>query len=307
MLLGSDVTSAVQDRYASYDQVTSLRNTGETLCFSEDRVQGASNTSEDASADPHTAKHQAEAANASKSLFLANISHEIRTPLGAILGYIDLLRDDTASQAEREQFLQAISRNGQLLRRLVDDILDLSKVESGCVALETIDFSFLELLDDVTKMFRDQARTKNISLRFINCPQVSRCLCSDPTRLRQILVNLIGNAVKFTSAGGVDVSADAVATGDGPLLFRIRIRDTGIGLTPLQHSRLFRTFSQADASVTRRFGGTGLGLVISKKLAQALGGDVSLESSQVDVGSTFCFTFKAYAAKKSNCAGQDVQ
>ena len=238
------------------------------------------------------AKSDAEKANQTKSSFLANMSHEIRTPLGAIVGFTDLLKDRELSFEERNQFLDTISRNSKALTKIIDDILDLAKVESGKLDVENLDFSLFDLIDDVMDVFRERTRSKNIFLRAHLNKDIPDRVFSDPTRIRQILINVVGNAVKFTASGGVTIEVSASKNIGEKTVFRILVKDTGIGLTSEQKERLFQPFMQADNSTTRKFGGTGLGLALSKRLAGALGGDVFVEATNADhAGCTFGFTF----------------
>ena len=228
----------------------------------------------------------AEAANRAKSQFLANMSHEIRTPLTAILGFTENLLEPQVPEVERTAALQTILRNGHHLLQLINDILDLSKIEAGRLEVEKLSCSPGELLADVVSALRVKADAKRVGLLMSYRGSVPETIHSDPTRLRQILINLVGNAIKFTERGHVEigVSVEHVRS-DRPML-RVDIVDTGIGMTPQQLERLFEPFSQADGSVTRRFGGTGLGLSISRRLAQLLGGDIAV-TSELDRGSIF--------------------
>ncbi|CAN5653881.1 hypothetical protein BH10BDE1_BH10BDE1_26590 [soil metagenome] len=245
-------------------------------------------------ADIQEAKNDAEAANEAKSAFLANMSHEIRTPLGAILGFTDLLK---AAQLEGEprEYLDVIERNGQALTRVIDDILDLSKVESGQMTIELVPFSLSELVRDSVALFGDKAKAKSIALKNDSTSSPEDSIVSDPTRVRQILINLIGNAVKFTSEGEVSVSVERTAAGNNHLSIAIRVKDTGPGIPDFQRPRLFQPFVQADNSTSRKFGGTGLGLALSRRLARALGGDVRIDASTPE-GSVFTFQFDAEIA-----------
>ncbi len=238
------------------------------------------------------AKSDAEKANQTKSSFLSNMSHEIRTPLGVILGFTDLLKDRELPNEERNQFLDTISRNGKALTKIIDDILDLAKVESGKLEIENLNFSLFDAIDDVMDVFRERTRSKNIFLRaHINKGTPDRVF-SDPTRIRQILINVVGNAVKFTASGGVTIEVSADENIGEKTVFRILVKDTGVGLTSEQKERLFQPFMQADNSTTRKYGGTGLGLALSKRLASALGGDIFVEAAKtVETGCTFGFTF----------------
>lgn len=228
------------------------------------------------------AKDAAEAASRAKSEFLANMSHEIRTPLAVITGFSALLDDPEVHAEERLQFTQTILRNGEQLTRLIDEILDLSKVEAGRLSLEIMSFPLADLLTDIASTLQGKAREKGIELSIVSEGVLPDQVVSDPTRLRQVLLNIIGNAIKFTENGGVYVT---VGHTDGML--RFQVQDTGIGISAAGAERLFQPFSQADSSTTRMYGGTGLGLVLARRLACELGGDVFLERSAVGEGSTF--------------------
>jgi signal transduction histidine kinase/sensor domain CHASE-containing protein len=225
------------------------------------------------------AKSAADAANQAKSDFLANMSHEIRTPMTAILGFAENLTDPALSAAERLESVATIQRNGEHLLQIVNDILDVSRIESGRLALESIPCHPRELIEDVARMLRPRAEEKGLRFTIQFDEPLPTMVRTDPTRIRQVVVNLIGNAIKFTSAGEVRIlvrAADAPIPGRRVLQFAVF--DTGIGLAPQQIAGLFQPFTQADASTTRRYGGTGLGLTISKRLTQMLGGDLVVES-----------------------------
>lgn len=224
-------------------------------------------------------------ANRAKSEFLANMSHEIRTPLGAVLGFSELLADNHLPEADRKVYLETIRRNGQLLTALINDILDLAKVEAGRLQIELTETSLNQLLSEVLTSLETRAREKSVRLVLIREPNVPEHIKTDQIRLKQILLNVAGNAIKFTEEGTVTIE---VSHRDEVLVFRVS--DTGIGIKPQQANLLFQSFSQADSSITRRFGGTGLGLVLSKRLAHALGGDLQLVKSKFGVGSVFEFT-----------------
>ncbi|MGE3171946.1 MAG: ATP-binding protein [Planctomycetota bacterium] len=234
------------------------------------------------------ARAQAETANRSKSEFLANMSHEIRTPMTAILGFTENLLSERLDAAERQQSLETIRRNGEHLMALINDILDLSKIEAGRLDVERMRFSPAALVADVASSMRVRADGKGLGLRIEFDGPIPATVESDPTRLRQILINLCGNAIKFTEEGGVTIRVGTETTAHGTLL-AFAIADTGIGLSADQVKRLFRPFEQADSSTTRRFGGTGLGLNISKRLVERLGGTIEVES-RPGAGSTFHFT-----------------
>ena len=232
------------------------------------------------------AQAQAEAASAAKSEFLANMSHEIRTPMTAILGYADLLADDgdrLRAPRQRLEYVETIRRNGEHLLAIINDILDLSKVEAGKMTVEATDTDPVRIVHDVVSLMNVKAAPKGLAFTAVFKTPVPERFKSDPLRLRQVLVNLVGNAIKFTQSGSVTLSVDCDAQA-GQLGFDIV--DTGIGLNADQKDHLFEAFVQADTSTSRKFGGTGLGLRISRRLAQMLGGDITV-SSEPGKGSTF--------------------
>jgi len=231
------------------------------------------------------AKEQAEVANETKSAFLANMSHEIRTPLGAVIGFSELMIDPDMSASEKLNSIEIIRRNGKLLSAIINDILDLSKVEAGKLEIEKVDVDLFELLSEIAALLNLDAAAKGIRLTVAFDGPIPHVIKTDPTRLRQILFNIVGNAIKFTEKGVVSLTVKLASTDSSKLNFLVQ--DTGTGITAEQAQRLFSPFTQADATTTRRFGGTGLGLSLSKKLALALGGNVILESSTLGKGSTF--------------------
>ncbi len=247
---------------------------------------------ERAMAELETAKAVAEAANRTKSEFLANMSHEIRTPMTAILGYTESMLDGTESEEQRLSAINTIRRNGEHLLQILNDILDISKIEAGKLHVEHIPCSPLQVVSEVKSLMQVRADAKNLSFIVEYVGTIPETIESDPTRLKQILVNLASNAIKFTEQGGVRLVARLINArpkgrqSPAEPMIRFDVIDTGIGITPEQLSRLFQPFSQADASMTRRYGGTGLGLMISKRLAQMLGGDI-LPGSNAHGGSTF--------------------
>ncbi|MGI9430102.1 MAG: ATP-binding protein, partial [Bythopirellula sp.] len=234
-------------------------------------------------------KVAAESANRAKSEFLARMSHEIRTPMNAILGFTDVLRRGIdVDEAERLDYLSTIHTSGQHLLSLINDILDLSKVEAGKLELELQSCSPLEIVAEVVDVMRARAEEKEIQLSYESDGPVPATIQSDPTRLRQIVTNLVGNALKFTDQGGVCVSVRLANTNNGPRL-QCAVRDTGVGMPQTALDKIFDPFSQADESVTRKFGGTGLGLSICKRFTEALGGELTV-TSQLGKGSVFTAT-----------------
>ncbi|MCB9852370.1 MAG: response regulator [Phycisphaerales bacterium] len=236
----------------------------------------------------------AEQANDAKSAFLANMSHELRTPLTAILGYSEWLVDggmpcDAAGDAHA--IVHTILRNGRHLLQLINDILDLSKIEAGRLTVEQLDLSPAEMLIDVESLMRERASAKSVNLSVNFLTPIPDRITSDPTRLRQILINLIGNAIKFTMDGEVRVDVELIEDADEPQL-SFNVVDTGIGMSEDQLKLIFNPFVQADSSTTRKFGGTGLGLAVSKRLAEVLGGDISVQST-VGEGSAFALRIPA--------------
>jgi signal transduction histidine kinase/CheY-like chemotaxis protein len=236
------------------------------------------------------AREAAVVANRAKSEFLANMSHEIRTPMTAILGFTDVLLDELENAPpELVRALQTIERNGSYLLGLINDILDLSKIEAGRLEVERVTCSPAQVVADVASLMRVRAEARNLPLEIEYLGAIPQTLHSDPTRLRQILINLVGNAIKFTEVGSVRLVTRLVQSSDSPPRLRFDIIDTGIGMAQAQLANVFQPFTQADSSTSRRFGGTGLGLTISKRLAEMLGGDISVSSSP-GRGSTFSLT-----------------
>jgi signal transduction histidine kinase/CheY-like chemotaxis protein len=236
------------------------------------------------------ARNEAQRANQSKSAFLANMSHEIRTPMTAILGYADLLLDEEMQLGdEARRLLEIVRRNGGHLLDVLNDILDLSKIEAGRLEVELIPTSLVHIVSEIASLMRVRADEKGIALEVAFGTPIPSEVLSDPTRIRQAIVNLLGNAIKFTERGSVRVRVTYEPEREGA---HIEVRDTGIGIPPEKRANLFRAFEQADSSITRRFGGTGLGLAITKRIAILLGGDCTVES-EPGRGSAFTFTLKA--------------
>lgn len=246
------------------------------------------------------ARNNADTANATKSSFLANMSHEIRTPLGAIMGFIDLMKDPQLTRAELSGYVGVVERNSEQLLRLINDILDLAKVEAGRMVMERVKFSLPELISDFSSLMGFKARENGIEYFVEAKTPIPEFIVSDPTRIRQILINVVGNAIKFTEQGSVKMSfwvSNNVLT--------IEVCDTGRGISEAQAIKLFQPFVQADQSTTRSFGGTGLGLVLTKRLANAMGGDFILKHSRLNEGSIFEVKIKIESAPETVFVGTE--
>lgn len=226
--------------------------------------------------------HEAELANITKTRFLANMSHEIRTPISAIIGFSDFLLNDKLSPEEQKNYIATINRSAHGLAKLIDDILDLSKIEMNQISYEFTSLELQQFMADIISLFKIKAEQKGLTFIYESRITQSVNLKTDGYRLRQILINIINNAIKFTQTGAITLRSEITDK-----WVQFEIQDTGIGISPEQQLKLFKPFSQADSSTARRFGGTGLGLEISKKLAQGLGGDLILLSSSPEAGSTF--------------------
>jgi signal transduction histidine kinase len=234
------------------------------------------------------AKLVAEAANAAKSRFLANMSHELRTPMNGVLGMLDLLTLEHLPKIAAD-YVQVAHRSGLFLLELISGILDFSQIEAGRVVLAEQVFDMRVLVEDVVAMLSSTARAKNIAIKLAIAPNLAPFYLGDPVRLRQVLVNLLGNAIKFTEHGQVEISANLAERGAQHHVLQVDVRDSGVGIEAEKLSQIFEPFTQADVSSTRRFGGTGLGLTIARNLVTLMGGEITVEST-VGVGSVFRFT-----------------
>jgi signal transduction histidine kinase/ActR/RegA family two-component response regulator len=270
-----------------YRDITNLKEREQALASAKVAAEGARDAAE-------RERAEAEAANQAKSTFLATMSHEIRTPMNGVLGMIDVLERQGLDSAQKRS-VSTIRESAQALLRIIDDVLDFSKIEAGRLEFEETAFSLSGLIEGVVDTFRQQAVTKGLALHAEIDAGSDDALVGDPTRVRQVLFNLLGNALKFTERGRITVRAGTTPLGDGLTRVTISVADTGIGLDEEQRARLFRPFAQADSSTTRRFGGTGLGLSIVRRLAHLMNGDIAVVSAPA-VGSTFTVTLALHAA-----------
>lgn len=253
-------------------------------------------------------KLRAEEANRAKSAFLANMSHEIRTPLNGVIGMLSLLGSSSLDE-EQKEYVQIAHSSAEALLFLINDILDISKIEAGRMEFDMVDFSLSDILEDFSRSFAIAAEKKGIKFTLDLSEDLPLCLKGDPGRLRQVLINLTGNALKFTEKGSIELSVELVEEEKDEAVIKFLVKDTGIGIPRDKLDLLFKKFSQVDASISRKFGGTGLGLAISKRLVELMGGRIGVES-QAGKGSTFWFTVRlkkgSVDAGAGACAGEDT-
>jgi len=251
------------------------------------------------------ARDVAEQAAKAKAMFLANMSHEIRTPLNGIVGMIDILRQTNLDDQQRE-YLSIIDISSETLLMIINDILDFSKIEAGEISFEKISFNIRNEIDDVYKVLSYRAKQKHLEFSIDVGTDVPETLQGDPFRLKQILINLINNAIKFTKKGFVRVSVLLIRNAGYKDAIRFEVQDSGIGISPENQQKLFKSFSQADTSTTRNFGGSGLGLAISKRLVQMMDGEIGAESAE-GKGSMFWFTVTLDKATSENIVKEEMQ
>lgn len=249
-------------------------------------------------------KEMAEAATKAKAIFLANISHEIRTPMNGIIGMIDILKQ-TPLTKEQLEYLEIVEISGENLLAIINDVLDFSKIEAGQITFERIRFNLSDEINEVVKILRYKAVQKNLKFTYSIASEVPELLVGDPLRLKQVLINLCNNSIKFTSKGFVYVQVNLIEMNESVIRLHFEVQDTGIGISPENQSKLFKSFSQADISTTRKFGGTGLGLAISKNLVQLMNGNIGI-ISEFGKGAIFHFDVE-FGVSSQDISDDEIQ
>ncbi len=300
----------VNERTQEYEQanadlmleIQEHKRTAGLLQQAKDRAEGVNKQLISAKEKADVLAREAITASQAKSEFLANMSHEIRTPMNAVLGFAELLSQEPLT-CDQAKFVRAIQDSGNNLLCLIKDILDFSKIEAGKLDLEMVDSDLSQILESLESLLGPAAVAKGIVFRILQCDQLPRRLRTDPIRLKQCLINLVSNAIKFTSEGHVYLNVSLERADDQPDEIRFDVEDTGIGISPEQKGRIFEAFTQADSSTTRKFGGTGLGLTITRRLAELMGGTLTV-TSQPGQGSVFTLRLP-FCSLERNCETSD--